>query len=552
MSAPPQAPFGYKAGRSHSVIELPTTYSKPSVPKVASAGSYRRLRGSSSAGSDSSEAMTPTSPSEAFHPMEAQPDLIPVSEIIESTSKDQDILKERDSSEVTVCSTCTPSVVRCASSSVSAEANSQMPSQVDISKPHVDTIGPLTDTNVISFYLTSEDESESHSEVSESVTESIEKKRDQDETSQLVSPSLSVVGKENDRNNAELKDTDVVKQEDADMASKTDIPDTLSCTDSVTARNTDDETLIVQSEVAETDAVKQDKTLALGQDLGQDLPLKERQITGIEEHIVPTSLLQTGSAPNFFVFPEPENIRVENKNPEICSVEPTDKVLKKNPEIWSVEPADRVKKKNPEICIVDPSDKVLRKNPEIWSVEPADRVQKKNSEICSIEPEGATEQISGFSLSSQGNDDEHSDAKDLEAEDSIVNGTDQSTMSGPSLISNDKEGTSETEADCNNTERPPGPLSPVSSNGEVLSPEATSASSIEVCPSSTPDLITSLPTLTPSCGSEDFPPRNHSSNEDDVFVDDDTTYNQRSVDKVAKEQEELVAKEASDISCSPS
>ena len=512
MSAPPQAPFGYKAGRSHSVIELPTTYNKPSVPKESSAGSYRRLRGSSSAGSDSSEAMTPTSPSEIFHHIEAQPDLIPVSEIVESTSKDQNILKERDSSEVTVSSTCTPSVVRCASSSVSAEANSQMPSQVDISKPHVDTIGPLTDTNVISFYLTSEDESESHSEVSESVTELVEKQRDQDETSQLVSPSLPVVGKENDRNNAELKDTDIVKQEDAGMASKTEIPGTLSGPDSIKARNTDDETLIVVSEVAGTDAVKQDKALALGQDLGQDLPLKERPSTGIEKHIVPTSLLQTRSAPNFFVFPEPENIRVEKKNPEICSVEPSDKVLKKHPEIWSVEPVDRV--------------------------------QKKNSEICS----GSTVRISGFSLSSQGKDDEDSDTKALEAEDSVVNGTDQSTMSEPSL----KEGTSETETDCNNTERPPAPLSPVSSNGEVMSPEATSASSIEVCPSSTSDLITSLPTLTPSCGSEDFPPRNHSANEDDVFVEDGTTDDQRSVDKVVKEQEELVIKEASDISCSPS
>ena len=526
MSSPPQAPFGYKAGRSHSVIELPTTYNKPSVPKVASAGSYRRLRGSSSAGSDSSEAMTPTSPSEILHPIEAQPDLIPVSETIESTSKDQDILKERDSSEVTVCNTCTPSVVCCASSSVSAEANLQMPTQVDISKPHVDI-----DTNVISFYLTSEDESESHSEVSESVTESIEKQRDQDETSQHVSPSLSVVGTVNGTNNAELKDTDIVKQEDADMASKTEIPDTISGPDSVTARNTDDETLIVQSEVAETDALHQDKVLALGQDLGQDLPLKERQINGIEKHVVPTSLLQTRSAPNFFVFPEPENIRVEKKNPEIYSVEPSDKVLKKNPEIWSVEP----------------SDKVLKTNPEIRSIGPEDRVQKKNSEICSVE------QISGFILSaSQGKDDEHSDAKDLEAEDSVINGTDQSTMSEPSLISNDKEGASQT--DCNNTERPHGPLSPVSSIAEVLSQEATSASSIEVCPSSTPDLITSLPllpTFTP-CGSEDFPPRNHSANEDDVFVDDDTTDNQRSVDNVVKEQEELVIKEASDISCSPS
>ena len=534
MSAPPQAPFGYKAGRSHSVIELPTTY-KPSVPKVASAGSYRRLRGSSSAGSDSSEAMTPTSPSDVYHPIEAQPDLIPVSETIESTSRDQDILKERDSSEVTVSSACTPSVVRCASSSVSAEANSQMPSQVDISKPHVDTIGPLTDTNVISFYLTSEDESESHSEVSESVTELVEKQRDQDETSQLVSPSFSVVGEESDANNAVLKDTDIVKHEDADMASKTEIPGTLSGPDSVTARNTDDETLIVESEVAETDSVQQDKALALGQDLRQDLTLKERQITNIEGHIVPTSFLQTRSAPNFFVFPEPENIRVQKKNPEIRSVEPSDKVLKKNPEI----------------CSVEPSDKVLKKNQEIWSFEPADRVLKKNSEICSVEPEGSTEQISGFSLSSQGKDGEDSDAKGLEAEDSVVNGTDQSTMSEPSLISNNKEETSETETDCNNTERPPGLLSPLSSNGEVLSPEATSASSIEVCPSSTPDLITSLPILTP-CGSEDFPPRNHSANEDDVFVDDDTTDNQRSVDKVVKEQDKLVNKEASDNSCSPS
>ena len=520
MSAPPQAPFGYKAGRSHSVIELPTTYNKPSVPKVASAGSYRRLRGSSSAGSDSSEAMTPTSPSEVLHPIEAQPDLIPVSEIIESTSKDQDILKERDSSEVTVTSTCTPSVVSCASTSVSAEANSQMPSQVDISKSHVDTIGPMTDTNAISFYLTSEDESESHSEVSESVTESIEKQRDQDKTSQLVSPSLSAVGKENDRNNAELKDTDIVKQENADMASKTEIPGTLSAPDSVTARNTDDETLIVQSEVSETDALQHNNVLALCQDLGKDIPLEERHITGTEEHIFPTSLLQTRSAPNFFVFPEPESIRVEKKNPEICSVEPSDKVLKKNPEIWFVEPAHRV--------------------------------QKKYSEIRSVEPKGSTEQISEYFLSSQEVVEKHLDASDLQAEDSVVNGTDQSTLSEPSLISNDKEGTSETETDCNNTERPPGPLSPVSSNGEVLSPEATSASSIEVCPSSTPDLITSLPTLTPSCGLEDFPPRNHSANEDDVFVDDDTTYKQRSVDKIVKEQEELVIKEASDISCSPS
>ena len=494
MSAPPQANFGYKGRRSSSDKDVSATKDKPSVHKVSSAGSYRNLRSSSNTGSETSELNSPTTPSEVFHSAEVQLNHTSASkssETWETTStEDKGSLVGTVAavSEVNVSTSCTSTVVSCASSSEPSEVNSQLPSQVDLSKPNADTTSSLSEANAISFYLTSEDESEDHSEVSEHATGSVGPSKDQDGTSEL-NPSSTLVevahNEADEEKRINPKDTGVVKQEDA--ATDNQVVSGLSVElDSATSdRKADEKHLSASSETSETDVLQNQD----GRTIIQNLTAEQIISDDLEEHIVPTKVLKTRSEPNIFVFPDLPNHVVQNKHPDIVSI--------------------------------------------------------------GSEPSQGTEASEHL----------HTVTDDIKEEDLTLNASNPSVLTGTLLTTSDMTAalvgneaqTSDTTVDACSIEQPE-LISSVSSNEAVLLPETTSSSSLEVCPSTTPDLLSSLPflpLLTPYGSEERAPERIHSASEDEVFIEDVKTDGLRYGNKPHKELEETIGKEASDISCSP-